>query len=147
MDVDTGGAADSDDDYTPAGGGAAAAAAAPRRSRRATAANPLGVTQGGAMRFQDLPTAAYQSIGAHLRLRDLASLARTGSTGREMELVGKEHAATALLNRVRRSPYPAPYVYKYEGNYDPAVPYPGVMMGPHHAPGHNFTYDASSRVP
>ena len=56
MDVDSGGAADSDDDYTPAGGGAAAAAAAPRRSRRATAANPLGVTQGGAMRFQDLPT-------------------------------------------------------------------------------------------
>ena len=112
MDVDTGGAADSDDEYSAAGGGAAAAAAAPRRSRRATAANPLGVTQGGAMRFEHLPTAAYASIGAHSRLRDLASLARTGTVGRDMAAAAKQDAAAALLNRVRRA-VPAPYIYKY----------------------------------
>ena len=75
MDVDTGAAVDSDDEYSPAGGGAAAAAAAPRRSRRATEANPLGLTQGARMRFEDLPSAASAAIGAQLRLRDLAALA------------------------------------------------------------------------
>ena len=102
MDVDTGGAADSDDEYSPAGGGAAAAAAAPRRSRRATAANPMGVTQGGAMRFEDLPTSAYAAIGAHSRLRDLASLARVSKVGKEMAAVGKDDAAKALFRRKQK---------------------------------------------
>ena len=65
MDVDTGGAADSDDEYSPAGGGAAAAAAAPRRSRRATAANPMGVTHRsrlpGRQRPRDLVNWSYEA--------------------------------------------------------------------------------------
>ena len=138
MDVDTGAAADSDDEYSPAGGGgAAAAAAAPRRSRRATEANPLGLTQGARMRFEDLPSAASAAIGAQLRLRDLAALARTGTTGREMAGVGKRDAALALFRRVRRA-VPAPYIYRYEGDYDPNVPDPG--WGAANAPGHHFNY-------
>jgi hypothetical protein len=97
----------------------------------------MGVTQGGAMRFEDLPTGAFATIGAHSRLRDLASLARTSKVGKEMAAVGKEDAAKALFRRVRHA-VPAPYIYKYEGNYDPAVPYPG--WGNAQAPGRNFNY-------
>ena len=104
MDVDTGGAADSDDEYSPTGGGAAAAAAAPRRSRRATAANPMGVTQGGAMRFADLPERANAAIGAQLRLRDIAALEATGPEGQKAAKEMKKDAASATIARANPAP-------------------------------------------
>ena len=89
------------------------------------------------MRFEDLGADAYAVIGAHSRLRDLASLARTSQGGRAMAQGARESAATALIGRVRRA-VPAPYIYRYEGDYDPNVPDPG--WGAANAPGHHFNY-------
>jgi hypothetical protein len=85
----------------------------------------------------DLPEVAMKNIGSQLRLKDVARLARTGSIGRTTAEAGKVDAAIALLHRVRRSPYPAPYIYRYEGDYDPNVPDPGANAG---VLGHNFTF-------
>ena len=89
------------------------------------------------MRFDDLTPENIAGIGAKLRLRDVAALAQTGREGRELAKAMKKDAALALLGRVRRA-VPAPYVYRYEGEYDPNVPDPG--WGIAGAPGHNFNY-------
>ena len=102
-----------------------------RRSRAAT-------SNTSALRLEDLPEAAYTAIGAHSRLRDLSSLAQTSKMGGAMAAAGRPDAAKALFDRQRRLSRDAPYIYKYEAEYDPAVPDPGWGLA--NAPGHNFRY-------
>jgi hypothetical protein len=64
----------------------------------------MGVTQGGAMRFADLPVGANAAIGAQLRLRDIAALEATGPEGQKAAKEMKKDAASATIARANPAP-------------------------------------------